>query len=124
MNQAQASVKVKMSYNGNELVIRLLDNPVAADFATLLPLDLAFEDFNRVEKIAYLPRRLSTSQNPDSAETAADFGYFAPWGNIGVFYDGFGGGDEEFYFLGIIESGKEKLAEASSDFRARLEILE
>jgi hypothetical protein len=38
---------------------RLWDNATARDLSAQLPLTLAFRDFNSVEKIAQLPRKLS-----------------------------------------------------------------
>ena len=67
---------------------RLADNPTARDLAAQLPLTLIFQDFNHVEKIATLPRRLSTEGAPAGSDPdIGDIAYYAPSGNL-VFYYG------------------------------------
>ena len=65
----------------------LLDNPTARDFATLLPLELTLSDYAKTEKISDLPRRLRTDGAPPGlAAHAGDITYYAPWGNLAIFY--------------------------------------
>jgi hypothetical protein len=67
---------------------RLADNATARDLAAQLPLTLTFKDFNHVEKIAALPRRLSMDGVPAGADPdIGDIGYYAPSGDL-VFYYG------------------------------------
>ncbi|MDH6293417.1 cyclophilin-like fold protein [Rhodococcus opacus] len=62
----------------------------ARDFAAQLPLTLTLSDFHRTEKIADLPSRLSTAGSPSGAAAkAGDIAYYAPWGNLAVFYRDF-----------------------------------
>jgi hypothetical protein len=59
---------------------RLADNATARDLTAQLPLTLTFKDFNQVEKVATLPRRLSTDGAPAGADPdVGDIGYWAPW---------------------------------------------
>src|SRR5688500_87010 len=69
----------------------LEDNETALEFASLLPLTLTLEDYASTEKIADLPRRLSTQGAPPagSAGAAGEIAYFPPWGNLAVFYRDF-----------------------------------
>jgi hypothetical protein len=65
----------------------LNDSATARDLATLLPLTLDMEDFHQSERIADPPRKLDTSGAPDAATPkAGDLAYYAPWGNLAVFY--------------------------------------
>ena len=58
-----------------------------------------FKDFNQVEKVATLPRRLSTDGSPAGAgPDVGDIGYWVPSGSL-VFYYGDVG-----YWEGIVES--------------------
>ena len=63
------------------------DNDCARDFAALLPLTLSLQDYEATEKIADLPRPLSTKGAPAAYTPAAgDIGFYAPWGNLAIFY--------------------------------------
>ncbi len=87
--------------NGTLLKAKLLDNPTARDFYSLLPLSLTLKDYASTEKIAYLDRKLSTEQAPDGiAGKKGDITYYAPWGNLAIFYKDFG------YAKGLIKLGQ------------------
>jgi hypothetical protein len=67
-----------------------LDTAAGRDFASLLPLTLTLSDFHSTEKIADLPRTLETSGAPTGVAAAAgDITYYAPWGNLALFYRDF-----------------------------------
>ena len=117
---AVAGDVVKMTFAGHEIVIDLLDNPMAQAFLNRLPMTLTFEDFNGNEKISYLDRKLSTAGGINAEETKGDFCYYAPWGNLAVFYRGMGY-NESLYVLGTIRTGKELLAQQKGDFRAMID---
>ncbi len=114
--------KIRIVLSQEEVVVEMFDNPASRDFLSLLPLTLEFSDYAKTEKIASLPRRLSTGNSPTSQDAAGDFTYYAPWGNLAVFYKGFGS-DGQLYVLGRIESGKEKLGELSKGFTAKIEVI-
>lgn len=81
-------MKIAIEFDGQRLPATLFDNPSSREFATLLPLELTLEDYASVEKIAYLPRKLTTEgSGPFDGEAIGDIAYYAPWGNI-VFYYG------------------------------------
>ena len=120
---AAAGDVVKMTFAGHEIVVDLLDNPMAKNFFSRLPMTLTFEDFNGNEKISYLDRKLSTAGGINAEETKGDFCYYAPWGNLAVFYQGMGY-NESLYVLGTIRSGKELLAQQKGDFSATIERVE
>ena len=87
----------------------------------MLPLTLTFEDFNNTEKIATLPSELSTEGLPSGyTPETGDFAYYAPWGNISVFYEDFRYSNS-LYKLGTIESGTEILGNIDEDFEVTIE---
>ena len=90
---------VKMTFAGHEIVIDLLDNPMAQAFLNRLPMTLTFEDFNGNEKISYLQQKLSTAGGINAEETKGDFCYYAPWGNLAVFYQGIGYSESLYYIV-------------------------
>ena len=58
---------------------QLADNPTARDLVDQLPLTLRFRDFNRVEKIAELPRPLTMDGVPAGDDPEINnIGYYAP----------------------------------------------
>jgi len=87
---------------GNKLATAILyDNPTAKDFASLLPLSLNLEDYNSTEKISNLSKKLSTQNAPAGFDpSTGDITYYAPWGNIAIFYKDFS------YSSGLISLGK------------------
>jgi hypothetical protein len=79
----------------------LLDTATARDFLALLPLTLTLEDYAQTEKISYLPRKLSEAGAPAGSDpSVGDITYYAPWGNLAIFYRDFG------YSRGLIQLGR------------------
>lgn len=94
-------MKIRLTLNGASVTATLADNPSARDFASLLPLRLTLRDYASAEKIADLPRRLVTEGSPGGSDArAGDIAYYAPWGNLAIFYKGAG------YATGLIPLGR------------------
>lgn len=115
--------KVRIISNSGEAIIVLYDNPMSRDFVSLLPLSVSFRDYVGEEKIANIPHKLATAGGLTANDVQGDFTYYAPWGNLAVFYKGFGKGGG-LYILGRIESGKGWFAGQRNDFTARIETIE
>jgi len=82
---------IRLTVAGHDLTITPADGPAARDFLALLPLTLTLTDFHGIEKVADLPSRLSTGGEPDGTTgNAGDLRYYAPWGNLAIFYRDFG----------------------------------
>lgn len=65
------------------------------------------EDYARTEKVSILPKRLSTEDAPSGRDpSVGDIAYYAPWGNLAIFYKDFGY-SSGLTILGKIESGIE-----------------
>ena len=92
---------IRITVAGQAITAQLADNPTAQDLAAQLPLTLSIRDFNRVEKIAKLPRSLTMEGVPAGDDPEIDdLGYYAPSGDL-VFYYG-----EVGYFDGIVRIGR------------------
>ena len=79
-------MKIRIVVGDQFIPVTLDDSASARDFASLLPLSLTLEDHADTEKIAMLPRKLTTDGAPaGSTPAAADFSYYAPWGNLAIF---------------------------------------
>ena len=94
-------MKIRLTINGQSATATLDDNPTARDFLSMLPLALTLEDYASTEKIAYPPRKLSTQGAPAGIDPEiGDITYYAPWGNLALFYKDFG------YSAGLIRLGR------------------
>lgn len=101
MQAAEESMKIRLVAGDRTFNATLADSAAARDFASLLPLELTLRDYNRTEKIADLPKRLSTEGVPDGIDPeTGDIAYYAPWGNLAIFYRDFG------YSRGLVRLGK------------------
>lgn len=102
-------MKITISVAGETLTAQLDDKATARDFLARLPLTLDFEDFHATEKIAYLPEALSTAGGPEGfAPSLGSIAYYAPWGNIAIFYKD-AGCAKSSYGIGRVISGLEVL---------------
>ena len=70
---------------------------------------LTLEDYASTEKITHPPRKLSTAGAPAGVDpSVGDIAYYAPWGNLAIFYKDFGY-SRGLIGLGRIDSGIEAL---------------
>ncbi len=114
-------MKIRLSAGNTVLTATMLDNETTRDFMSLLPLTVTFKEYAGTEKITYLPRSLSTQGAPAGIDpSVGDIAYYAPWGNIAIFYQDFGF-SEGLIKLGYIASGIEKLADKDIDFAVTIE---
>jgi hypothetical protein len=78
---------IRVTLDGRPVDATLNDSLPARDFSELLPLTLDLEDFHGIERVADLPRRLDTRGAPEpAAAKVGDIAYYAPWGNLALFY--------------------------------------
>lgn len=121
INDNLDGTRIKLSFNNEEVIVKMFDNPTSRDFITLLPLTLTFEDYARTEKISYPTNKLSTEKAlPGIDPKVGDFCYYAPWGNLAIYYKDFGY-STGLIKLGEIESGIEKLENLNGNFKVTVE---
>jgi hypothetical protein len=83
-------MQLRLTIGTTVLGAELFDTDTSRDFAALLPLTLTLTDFPDPEKVSDLPRRLSTAEAPPGTDAhAGDIAYYAPWGNLAIFYRDF-----------------------------------
>jgi len=113
--------KIKLTFNNEDVIVKLYDNPTSRDFLTLLPLTTTLEDFAGSEKISMLSKRLSTEDAPTGSDpSVGDFAYYSPWGNMIMYYKDAGYANGVIK-LGKIESGVEKLGNINGDVTVKIE---
>lgn len=115
-------VRIRITIGDKVLDGTLAENPAAAALIDQLPLTLAFKDLNGVEKIADIPEELTMDRMPKGDDPdVGDIGYYAPWGNLVLYYGDVG------YWNGIARIGRihgdlSPIADQSADFTATIEL--
>lgn len=89
-------------YVGSErFTASLLSNPTSQSLVDQLPFSVKLEDYAGMEKIFYPAEALSQAEAPDgAAPKAGEIHYYAPWGDVAIFYKDFR------YAKGLIPMGK------------------
>ena len=119
--QESKQIKILIMIGDSEIPATLNDNPTTNDFISLLPLELKLDDYASTEKISYLPRKLTTKDAPKGFDpSVGDITYYAPWGNLAIFYKDFGHANGLIY-LGKIEKDIEIL-KTSGSLNVRIEL--
>ena len=99
-NEQVGNMKIRIKFEDKVLTATLRDNKTARDFVSQLPLTLTLEDYASTEKISDLPKRLSPEGPSGSDPSVGDIAFYAPWGNLAIFYR------DAKYASGLIILGK------------------
>lgn len=92
---------IQITAGNTVLTATMYNSAAAADFLSLLPLTLNLTDYAGTEKVSELPKRLNTKDAPATYKpSVGELTYYAPWGNLAIFYKGFG------YASGLVGLGK------------------
>lgn len=109
-------MKISVSSAQGEIIFALNDSSAAKELYEQLPLTAEVENFSTNEKIFYPPEKLSTEDTPPAAAELGSLCYYAPWGDVVMFYapahlaDG-------LFALGSAISGIEFLDELAGEIR-------
>lgn len=121
---AQDKKMIKFIAGEQEFPAVLYDTPAANALYAQLPLTLTFEDFNGIEKIAYMDNKLPTEgEKMEFDPNVGDLCLYAPWGNLSLFYKDFRN-SKGLVSLGRLNSGIEFFAGQENDFVVRIEKVE
>lgn len=114
--------KLQIQLDSHVLTAVLYDNASAKDFMAQLPLVLTLSDFNGTEKIADLPKKISGEGAPNGFRPAAgDIAYYAPWGNLAIFYRDFRY-SEKLILLGKIEGDGVKILRGADNRKVTIRL--
>lgn len=81
-------MKIRLVVGEQVATATLYDNATARDLASLLPLSLTMTDYDTIERVSALPRKLSTQGAPEGmAPMAGELTHYAPWGNLAIFIE-------------------------------------
>ncbi|WP_369268704.1 cyclophilin-like fold protein [Streptomyces sp. R11] len=104
---------IRITIDGRPVDATLNDSPAARDLGSLLPLILDLEDFHGTERIADPPRKLTTEDAPEpQAPKTGDLTYYAPWGNLAIFYKDGPSASSDLLILGHIDADADLLSGA------------
>lgn len=105
-------MKISVSSDENKIVFKLNNSQASKELYEQLPLNIEVENFGNNEKIFYPPEKLSVSNTPTANAKNGTLAYYAPWGDVVMFYKDFGtaGG---LYDLGEVISGKDNIKNLS-----------
>jgi hypothetical protein len=113
-DQRNNQVKIRIATADSAMTATLDNSETVHDFLALLPLTTTLDDYASTEKVAELPKRLRTNDTPAGIDPAVgDVTYYAPWGNLAIFYRDFGYA-RGLVKLGTIDAGIEALARPGS----------
>jgi len=118
--------KLKLTVDGEEIIIAMYDNTAVDAFLERLPLEnLSFFDLSGIEKPIQQPDEPFSlgEEEPGYDPVAGEMVIYRPWGNFTIFYGDFRHSDE-LVPLGKVESGLEILAGKEEDFVGTLERME
>lgn len=106
------STQISVTCGDTQVVYELNDSPAAQSLLSQLPLTVEVEDFSTNEKVFYPPQELDTSDTPLAEGGAGTLAYYAPWGDVVLFYDSFSA-NGSLYELGEAVSGVENIGQMS-----------
>ncbi|MDK2825882.1 MAG: hypothetical protein PWQ44_1059 [Methanolobus sp.] len=110
--EEETKMIISVQANGNTTIFELNDGNAAKELYEQLPLTIDVEDFSNNEKIFYPPKKLGTTNTPMANAKAGTLAYYAPWGDVVMFYDKFGSAGG-LYELGNVVSGGEYIKNMS-----------
>lgn len=106
------SAQIAVTCGDLQVVYALNDSPAAQSLLSQLPLTVEVEDFSTNEKVFYPPQELDTTNTPLAEGGAGTLAYYAPWGDVVLFYDSFSA-NGSLYGLGEAVSGAESIGQMS-----------
>ncbi len=112
MENRQTARQIQVQFDGGTVVYELNGSAAADSLLAQLPLTLAVEDYSTNEKIFYPPQALDTTDAPLAEGGAGTLAYYAPWGDVVLFYDRFGA-NASLYELGQAVSGADRIGQMS-----------
>lgn len=113
----EGPMQIRVSANGKTIIFELNDSQAAKDLHAQLPLSIEVEDYGSIEKIFYPPKKLGTADTPlVRSARPGTLAYYAPWGDVVMFYGSFGSA-AGLYELGQAIQGKKDIRSLNGTIR-------
>ena len=103
---------ISVQTENGSIIYQLNDSAAAESLYQQLPITVESEDFSTNEKIFYPPDRLDTSDAPLAQGGAGTLAYYAPWGDVVMFYGNYSE-NPSLFELGHVISGEELISRLS-----------
>jgi hypothetical protein len=122
--EEQEGTPIRIRIGEETVSATVWNTPTGQALLDQLPLTLTFEDLNGDEKVGHLPQELPMDGMPEGDDPqVSDLGYYAPWGNLVLYY-----GDVSYWDgiarIGHIDGDLSAIAEQTGDFTATVEAAE
>ncbi len=108
MTATEKLMKVRVSSGSTSVVFALNDTQAAQELYAQLPLTVDVENFSTNEKIFYPKKNLDITGASEAYAKKGSLCYYAPWGNVVMFYAHFGQGNR-LYSLGEVIEGVDNI---------------
>jgi hypothetical protein len=118
-SDTQTAIRISVTANSKTTVFELNNSPAARDLYDQLPLSIPVENYGNNEKIFYPPEKLNTGNTPLADAQRGTLAYYAPWGDVVMFYGKFGSA-AGLYELGHAISGSEHIRGMSGTIRIEI----
>lgn len=109
-----AGAKIIVKSDKYSVTYQLNNSRAAKELYAQLPLTLKVENYSDNEKIFYPPKELKTGDTPKSKGRKGSLSYYAPWGDVVMFYKP-AGSASELYQLGTVVSGENDISKLSGE---------
>lgn len=111
-------MKIQVNDGNHQAVFELNNSSAAQSLIKQLPLTIKVENYSNDEKIFY-PEKLATNNTPMSQGEVGDLAYFAPWGDVVMYYKKFQS-YAGLYQLGKCVSGEDEIVKLKGTIDIRL----
>lgn len=111
-------MQIIVESDGKMTLFQLNASQAAKELYAQLPLETDVKDYSDNEKIFYPPGRLAIRDTPLANAKRGTLAYYAPWGNVVMFYADFGSVNG-LYELGDAVSGAEHIKNMSGKIRIK-----
>ncbi len=101
-------MRIKVSDQKHQIDFNLNDSNAAKDLIKQLPLTIEVKDYSDDEKIFYPQNKLTTTNTPETSAKPGTLAYFAPWGDVVMFYKAFDA-YPGLYILGKVISNPDQI---------------
>lgn len=100
-------MQIRVKDQTHQIDFALNNSDAANALVKQLPLTLEVKNYSNDEKIFYPKNKLATDHTPATDAEAGDLAYFAPWGDVVMFYKAFAA-YPGLYILGkAVENGEQ-----------------
>ncbi|SIQ92188.1 cyclophilin-like fold protein [Halanaerobium kushneri] len=110
--EEEIKMGIRVESDGKTIVFKLNESTAARSLYEQLPMTIEVENYSNNEKIFYPENKLDVSDTPAADAKDGTLGYYAPWGDVIMFYGDFGSASG-LYELGKVVSGGENIASLS-----------